>query len=330
MNISNILKISSLTVRIIVGLLFVLSAVSKLIAIDSFEVYIYSFNIFSYVTTTILSRLLIAIELFIGLCIVFRMFYKEIWWVALILLIFFTFFLVYVIRFRSDDNCHCFGDLIDLNPKQSLGKNIILTCLMLFVNKIDDYCYAKKVKKCLGLSFAAISIVIPFVVVPNDLIYNKIYSEKENINTVAFNRSLNDSTYIGYLKVLPEKLNDTIVYENENRLMNITDGRYIVNYVLAGCKYCKMGAERLAIMFDKHNISHEKLKFVVGGNAVPMSRFITLTETYDFDHWKISQPIMMSITFGRFPLYVFVENGEVVKVADFRHLDEGEIVDFLK
>jgi len=319
-----------MTIRVIIGLLFVVSAVSKLMSIDSFEVYIYSFNVFSYVTTTFLSRMLIATEFFIGLCLVFRLFYRKIWWVTLVMLVLFSVFLLYVIRFRSGDNCHCFGELIDMNPKQSLGKNIVLMCLMLFINKIDDYSYKPKLRKWLGWGFVAVSLAIPFVVVPNDLIYNKMFSEKENINTVAFYESLNDSTYIGYLKVLPERLNDTLVYADESKLMTVGEGRYIINYAVAGCKYCKMGAERLAIMADRHGISHEKLKFVIGGRPISMSRFITLTATYDFDHWKIAQPTMMSITYGRFPLYVFLENGTIVKAVDFRHLDENEIVGFLK
>lgn len=326
---NNALKISRISVSTLIGLMFIASAVMKLVSIDSLEVYIYSFNIFSFVTVTILSRLLIMTELLIGMCMIFRLHYKKIWWITLIMMVFFTIFLVYVIKFRNDDNCHCFGDLIDLNPKQSLAKNVILTCLLFFVDKVTDYDYKPKKKKLLTGIILGISIVVPFIIVPNDLIYNKIYSEKENINTIAFGESLNDSTYIGYLNVVPEKLNDTLVYESEQRLMDVSEGRYLINYVLAGCQYCRMGAERLDIMFEKHGISHDKLKFVVGGNSISMSRFISLTNTYDYDHWKIAQPEMMAITYGWFPLYVFVEDGEIKNAVDFRHLDEDEVVDFL-
>lgn len=325
----NVLKISKLSVAALIGVTFLLSAVMKLITIDSFEVYIYSFNVFSFVTTTILSRLLIATEFFIGFCLVFRLFYKKTWWISLLMLAFFSAFLAYVIMFRNDDNCHCFGSLIDMDPKQSLVKNIVMIALLIFVKKVDDFAYKARFKKWLWGIILCISIIVPFVVVPNDLIYNKIYSEKENINTIAFGESLNDSTYIGYLKVVPEKINDTLVYENAAVLMDVSDGRYLINYVIAGCQYCKMGAERLTIMFDKHGIAHEKLKFVIGGNPIPMSLFIRKTKTYDYEHWKISQPKMMSITYGQFPLYVFVEDGKIVKAVDFRHLDEAETVEFL-
>lgn len=329
MDASNALKYSSSVVRITVGLLFVMSAASKLIAIDSLELYIYSFEIFSYSATTILSRLLIATEFFIGMCLIFKLYYKKIWWLTVILMILFTIFLVYVIRFRNDDNCHCFGDLIPIDPKQSLVKNIIVTSLMLFIKKIDDSNYSLKIKKLLSGIIVALSVAIPFVIVPNDLIYNKIYSEKENIDTIAFYESLNDSTYIGYLKVLPEKLGDTIAYVDEDMMMDVGEGRHLINYVLAGCKYCRMGAERLAIMSRRYDIDKGKVKFVVGGNPEMMSRFVTSTETYDFGHWKISQFKLMDVTLGRFPLYVFVEDGKVVKAVDFRHLDEEAAVRFL-
>jgi len=330
MDASNALKHSSLVVRIAIGLLFVVSAASKLISIDSFEIYLYSFNFFSYVVVTILSRLLVATEFFIGLCLIFRLHYKKIWFVSLILMVFFTIFLIYVIRFRNDENCNCFGDLIDLSPKQSLAKNIILTCFLIFIGKIKDYDYKPKIRKLLTGIFLGISIIVPFIIVPNDLIYNKIYSEKENINTIAFGESLNDSTYFGYLKVLPEKLDDTIVFVNENKMMDVSEGRYLINYVIAGCKYCRLGAERLAIMAGKNGIENEKMKFVVGGTPYAMSLFIKKTNTHGFDHWEIAPNKLMNITLGRFPLYVFVENGSVVNAVDFRHLDEEEVIGFLK
>jgi len=331
---NNIFDIAKRIIRLLLGAFFIVTAALKLLSIDSFEVYIYSFNIVDFVTTTFLSRLLISIELFIGISLVLNIFHKQIWWLTMLMMAAFTLFLVYAGIFRSDSNCHCFGSIIELDPWQSIIKNIIVLALLVFIRKEERFktrfLSKPKISKWLFGITVAVSIAIPFVLVPMDVIYNKIYSDKENINTIAFYESLSDSTYRDFLDILPEKAGDTVVFVHETQLMQVREGRYIINYALAGCRYCRVGAEKLSLMLDKHDISHEKVKFVVGGSDIAVSRFIRHTKTFDYGHWKIAAPKMMSITFGKFPLYVFVEDGKIVKAGDFRMLNDKEVVLFLK
>jgi len=328
------LEISKLTIRLLIGVFFIAAAVLKLISIDNFEIYIYSFNIFSFVTTTFLSRLLIFIELSLGLSLIFKIRYKPTWWLAIFMTTGFTVFLIFAIIFRDDSNCHCLGSLIELNPWQSILKNIITLALLFFIKKEDNFeiktLLNPKSKRWCTAIILIISAVISFIIMPMDVIYNKIYSEENNINTIAFYESLNDSTYIDFLNILPDKAGDSVIFIHENRMMGIYKGRYLINYALAGCKYCRVGAEKLRLMLDKHDISHEKVKFVVGGSDIAVSNFIRHTNTYDYGHWKIAAPKFMSITYGKFPLYVFIEDGKVVKAGDFRNIEEKELAEYLK
>ena len=301
----NSLNIIKLIIRLLLGVFFISTAVLKLLSIDSFEVYIYSFGIVNYITVTFLSRLLISIELLIGISLIFKIYFRQVWWLTMLIIAGFTLFLIYAAIFRNDSNCHCFGSLIELDPSQSIIKNIITIVLLLFIRKEQSHDYKPLMRKWLiGISIA-VSIIIPFVLVPMDVIYNKIHYEKENINTVAFYESLSDSTY-----------------------RELQQGRYLINYALAGCKFCRLGAEKLVLMVEKHNIPHEKIKFVVGGNDDAISKFIEKTNTSDYEHYKIPAPELMSITFGKFPLYVFLEDGKVVKAGDFRILDDGFLMEF--
>ena len=295
-----------LTIRLLLGVFFISTAVLKLMSIDNFEVYIYSFGLFSYTWTTFFSRLLIFIELIIGISLILKIHFKQIWWLTMLMMVGFTLFLIYAAIFRNDSNCHCFGSLIELDPVQSIVKNIITIVLLLFIRNEQSHDYKPIIKRWLiGISIVA-SLIIPFVAVPMDVIYNKIYSEKENVNTVAFYENLNDSTYF-----------------DGNKLMDVSEGRYLINYALAGCKYCRIGAEKLTLMVDRHGISHEKVKFIIGGSDEAISRFIENTNTSNYEHWKIPAPQFMSITFGKFPLYVFIEDGKIVKAGDFRMVDDG-------
>lgn len=298
-----------LTIRLLLGVFFISTAVLKLLSIDNFEVYIYSFGLFSYTWTTFLSRLLIFIELIIGISLILKIYFKQIWWLTMLMMVGFTLFLVYAAIFRNDSNCHCFGSLIELDPMQSIVKNIITLALLFLIKNEKSHDYKPVVKKWLVAGIFVVSVAIPFVAVPMDVIYNKIYSEKENVNTVAFYKSLSDSTYF-----------------DGNKLMDVSEGRYLINYALAGCKYCRIGAEKLTLMVDRHGISHEKVKFIIGGSDEAISRFIESTNTSDYEHWKIPAPQFMSITFGKFPLYVFIEDGKVVKAGDFRMIDDDLIM----
>ena len=298
-----------LTIRLLLGVFFISTAVLKLLSIDNFEVYIYSFGLFSYTWTTFFSRLLIFIELIIGISLILKIHFKQIWWLTMLMMVGFTLFLIYAAIFRNDSNCHCFGSLIELDPVQSIVKNIITIVLLLFIRNEQSHDYKPIIKRWLiGISIVA-SLIIPFVLMPMDVIYNKIYSEKENVNTVAFYESLSDSTYF-----------------DGNKLMDVSEGRYLINYALAGCKYCRIGAEKLTLMVDRHGISHEKVKFIIGGSDEAISRFIENTNTSNYEHWKIPAPQFMSITFGKFPLYVFIEDGKVVKAGDFRMIDDDLIM----
>ena len=289
------------------GVFFIGTAVLKLLSIDNFELYIYSFGVFDFVYATFLSRLLIFIELIIGISFILKIYYKQIWWLTMLMMVGFTLLLVYAAIFRNDSNCHCFGSLVELNPMQSIFKNIIVIALLFVIKNEESHDYKPVLRKCLVAITLVVSFVVSFVLLPMDVVYNRIYSDNEEVNEVAFYESLSDSTYI-----------------------DLQHGRYLINYALAGCKYCKIGAEKATMMLDRHGIDHSRLKFFVGGNDEAISRFVEITGTSDYEHWKIAAPEFMTITYGKFPLFVFIVDGKVVKAGDFRIVDDETIVSFLE
>ena len=119
-------------VRILLGMVFVPSSVLKLMSLDSFELYIFSFNLMDFALTGIAARLLIAAEMILGVALICKFEYKWSWWLGMLMTLGFTFFLVYVVIFRNDANCHCFGDLIEIDPLHSIYKNIAMMALFIF------------------------------------------------------------------------------------------------------------------------------------------------------------------------------------------------------
>lgn len=122
---------SSKFINILIGSVFIIAAILKLISIDEFEIYIYSFDIFSFLLTTFVSRIIIIGEFILGLFLILKINYKLTWRLTFISLILFTLFLIYVAIFRQDANCHCFGELVELSPLESIVKNVVMMILLL-------------------------------------------------------------------------------------------------------------------------------------------------------------------------------------------------------
>lgn len=322
-------KNSKIAARLLLGLMLVTAAVLKLLSIDNFEIYIYSFNIFSFTLTTVFSRLLIAAEILLGLGLIFKVRYKEVWWLTMLMMAGFTLFLIYVMLFRNDDNCNCFGDLIKLNPSESIYKNVVSILLLLLIRKEKDAVYKLKFRKWLTVISIAVAVILPFVVFPMDSVYNKIVSKDNNINTVAFENSLHDSINIIKLDIIQE--NDTMIIRRDSLArFDISDDRYIISYVSAGCKFCKMGVEKLAMIFNRNKIGERHLKFLIWGYDADIIDFVKETNTQGCEYWFISPLMSLDITFGKFPVFVWTDSGAIANSGDTRDLAENEIREYLK
>lgn len=132
------LVVGASVLKILVGMLFVFSAVSKFVSIDVFEIYVYSFGLFSLTACFYLSRLLIAAELILGAALISHRFHRFTTVTTLLFLLCFVGFLVYAHVIGRTDSCHCFGELVPFNPVQSIMKNAVLILLLLFVWKYTD------------------------------------------------------------------------------------------------------------------------------------------------------------------------------------------------
>ena len=114
------MKKLKLILKILLGLVFILSGVLKLIDIDKFELYVYSFNFLCLSFSYIAARLLIAFEFLLGVSLVANVFNKYVVRTTLAMLVGFTLFLVYLIVIGRNDNCHCFGEYVQFNPVESI------------------------------------------------------------------------------------------------------------------------------------------------------------------------------------------------------------------
>lgn len=292
--------------RILIGAFFITTAILKLLSLDSFEIYIYSFNIFSFNLCAIIARLVIAAELLVGAFLIAKILYKPTWWLTLLMLVGFTFFLVYVAIFRQDSNCHCMGDLVELNPAYSIIKNLITIVLLLFIRKEEDYQF--KGKKAVGIVLAVLALGVPFILFPTDATYNLFKKSDNNVNEKSFEQFMQDSVA---------------------QSLNIQEGNYVLGYLASGCKYCKLSAKKINTMVENNQLDTNKVVFIIWGGDESIQKFKEETDATHFRYAKISPIEAIQLVSGQFPTYVLVKDGKPVEAMDIRGLNDNKIRSFL-
>ena len=293
-------------IRILIGLMFIVSAVLKIFSLDTFEIYIYSLDFFGFVFSGFVARCVIAAELLLGSFLIAKILYKPTWWLTMAMMVVFTLFLVYVALFRNDANCHCMGELVELNPARSIVKNLVLILLLLLIRKEDDWHFRGKV--ALGISLLVASVAVPFALFPMDSFYQIFSREEQKVDMAKFSQFMQDSTA---------------------QALQLDRGDYVIGYLASGCKYCKISATKIHTIFQNNQLDSTRLMFMIWGSEKSVRSFQEETETQGYRYESINPVEALNIVFGQFPTYVYVHNGQVERVANLRGLEERDTVDFL-
>ena len=311
----------------VVGGVFIIAAILKLISIDEFEIYIYSFNIFSFLLTTFVSRIIIIGEFILGLFLILKINYRFVWKTSLIILMLFTLFLTYAAIFRQDSNCHCFGELIELNPLESIVKNLILILLLLLSQRSAVSYQQSKVKsqrsesefrvhspKFFVLSSSFLVLIVVFIISPPDSIYKMIYSTEKEVSSIDLHESFDEVVKIDFKE-------DEIAFDSISAF-DVKE-KQLIAVVSSGCKYCKLGLKKLSLMMKNGGISPDDVDIFIWGSPDGIIDFRSETMTEDIDYWHIMPNDAIRITYGRFPIFIMMENKNIIKVGDFRDLDDA-------
>ena len=300
---NNILK---MIIRIGIGAFFIISAVLKLLGLDHFELYIYSFKLFNLTLCELAARSIIAAEILVGILLIVKARYKEAWWLTLLMLIGFSLLLIYVILFRNDSNCHCMGELVEITPSLSLVKNLVLIALMLVIRKEEDYPFRKRIRVLALVGSFIAAIVPPFVLFPIDDIYNA-FSKPEIYNEANLNGFLQDSV-----------MQD----------IQIDDGNYIVGIISSGCDFCRTSCLKMSEIASNNDLDSTRILYFIWGDSTSVQKFPSETHTEAFRFVTINPLVAIRIT-NSFPLYFFFKDGEVEKTANLRQLTEKDIKNHL-
>ena len=292
--------------KVLLGLVFVVSAVLKLFDMDKFEIYIYSYHFFSLNASFMVARLAIILELVLGIGLISHCLHKLMWWGSIAMLAGYSLLLIYAMYLGRTDSCHCFGDFLQLDPKQSLVKNGVLMLLFLPIYRMESW---KTPFRWLILCITVmVSTIAVFVISPPDNLTSNSDPE-QNLQTELFNEMLDASPL------------DTL---------NLRKGKQVICFLSTSCEYCQMAAQKLSLMQQFYGFPKENITYLFMGNEEDIAKFYEESGSAQYrDLLYPDVARLLKAVNGNFPVIVFLEDGEVVHEYGFRNMNEAEIQAFM-
>lgn len=280
-----------ISLRVIVGVVFCVSAVAKLVAIDDFELYVYSYGWLPLGMSYVAARLCIGWELVLGLSLIVGWWRRPVRTMSLLTVLFFSLVLCYALLTGNDEPCECMGRLVRMNPSASLVKNGVLVLFLLGSRErrvVNGERRVKKWKVAVTAILAAVLMALPFLIsVPDSWGFGP---HREVLGEEA----LREATEPG--GVLEE--------------MGIGSEKRLVAFVTPQCPYCRLARKKLEGMERRLNLEQGSVVFVEPGD--------------------IGDSLFVAITYGNRPLMLLMEGQEVRATYHLRNVDEGEVEEFFE
>lgn len=293
--------------KVLLGLLFIVSAILKIADMDRFEIYVYSYHFFSLNFSFLVARAAIIVEMVLGIGLLSNRLHKLMWWGSVLMLIGYTGLLVYALILGRTDNCHCFGDFLQFNPWQSIIKNVVLLALFALVRKVEE-----RPLKYKWLALAAVTIccsVAVFTISPPDN-FTPSYNSQQNLQRNLFIDALQNPPLDSY---------------------HLTEGKKVVGFFSSACEYCMMTAQKIDLMRQFYGFPEDDILYVFLGSEEGVLKFYQESESTQYPY-IIYEDVknLLEITNGVFPTVIFMDNGEIIHEYGFRDMKEAEVKAFFE
>ena len=303
---NKVFGIFPIIVKVLLGLVFIASAILKVVDMDQFEIYVYSYHFFNLNTSFIVARIAIIAELVLGIGLVSNTLHKLYWWGSMAMLVGYTLLLLYALHMGRTDNCQCFGDFLQFDPKQSLVKNGILILLFLPLYWMGEWeTPFRWLILCLAILGSSITV---FAVSPPDN-YTSAYTMEQNLQVELFDELLDEAPLDS---------------------LNLREGKQIVCFFSTGCEFCQLSAHKLSLMQRFNGFPGNTVTYLFMGSEEGIDRFYEKSESVQYRNILYPDVVrMLTVINGEFPTIVFLDNGTVVNVYGLRNMKEDEIKAFM-
>ena len=276
------------TFRIIISVLFLLSAVAKSYPIWAFEKQLVDLGIADWCFAPHLARLIIALELSVAVAILQKHFVKRfvIPGTILLLAVFCVHLGIQMVQSGAmNGNCGCFGQLIPMTPLEALIKNLLSIAILVYLYKhVEQHEKGKNSWSIMALIYSASAwlmfMVFPFapckqneaepkIPIVFDSLTTSIDSSvlAENIEkmdtavsklTTKKDSTIKSPTATDSLAVAKKKGPAPVISKFSeftqfgNQKVNLDQGEKIVCLFVPGCDHCRDAAKEIAAIGPKN------------------------------------------------------------------------------
>jgi thiol-disulfide isomerase/thioredoxin len=298
----------SWTLRVLLCGLFVFSAITKMLPLTPFEKQLVDLGFADWHTAPYFARLIIGVELGLGIALIQNHYFKRIVIPATaLLLIAFCIHLSYQIAIGQGGNCGCFGQFIEMTPTEALIKNIVTLGLLgwlFFITKEKKS--ANRFSFLLLIwSFSTLFMFMAFPFAPFKEMSN-IVVDTENIpwetETTTTTTGVIDTAQSTSVATPTQVVNPgpSPIVSKFSKLnvfsgmkVKIDEGKRIVCFFIPGCDHCREAAKAITelskdpnfpkvyIYFGDEEVEKIDEFFQVAGKKYPyqvlgMGEFFTL------------------------------------------------------
>ena len=300
--------ISLSTLSVLLGALFLYSAYTKLLPIQTFEYTLVEFVHMPWWMAAVASRVLVGLEAALGTLLVFNLYGGRKWVLKLALgiMIMFCVYLAYLWATAGDDvNCGCFGDAIWMSPSTSIIKNIIMIAILLMLLKFHTG-ISKKWAKYVSIIALIIITIVPLFVYP-------IPGTQPSF--------LNEDKY---------ELDLSAIYESEKRpapSVDVRTGKHIIAFMSLTCPHCKMAALKMQLM--TRNNPDISMLLVLNGDSTDLQPFWDKTNAEIIPNTMLLGRDFVSLSGLSLPAIYWINDGWVEAKSTYIDLSQAEIEKWL-
>ena len=281
-----------------------LSSIAKLSSLESFELYIFSFGFATFDICSLVARAVVIMEFLLGSVLVFNLLHRFTKWITAAFLAIFSIFRLWRMMAGDTESCHCMGDIVDMNPTQSLIKNAFLAIMLAFSWNTDSRVFNRQ--NLIAFLIAAVTAVTVFLICPPDFYYRNT-SESNDLSQEAF-RPVADS-------------------------LDLSKGRRIICFYSATCEHCRHCASKMAGIIRRHDIPLDSVSVLFMQTHVAQDSVVTAFYSEHGDglvlpYHDLHPFDFIPLTNGSMPLVTLFKDGNLVKEYDYLSLDEKELASF--
>ena len=277
------------TARIVVSILFLVSAVSKMFPLWMFEKQLVDLGICGWCDAPYFSRLLIALEVAIGIAILQRHFIKRfvIPVTAFLLVAFCVHLSIEMVKHGAmNGNCGCFGQLIPMTPLEAFIKNVLTLGLLVYIYRTTEEHEKGKNRFMVPMFIYSVSAFAMFAIFP----FCPCESEDETTTEVVGEGtipsvddpydSLVQSNYVDTTKAIAlpadtasgAKIEEAQPAKVKSRFsefktiggkkVNLDEGKKLVCFFAPGCDHCRETAKELKALAAKMKLPDTYIIFM--------------------------------------------------------------------